>query len=80
MKEAKPVKSNAPEQWEVDSALDTLMRAEEIKSNKKLMMQVSKKLDKKAMAIKSLKDLKMAANAVNEDDEDDSEEMDDEEE
>lgn len=43
------------EDWEADSAVDTLMRANEIKSNKELMARVRKKAGRKLKALSGLK-------------------------
>lgn len=74
---SKVEKPKAPEDWEVSSALDTLLRAEEIKADAGLVKKVQKQLSKKYKAIKSLKDLKLAAAQM---DADDMEEGEDEEE
>lgn len=52
------------EKYEIDNAVDCLIRAEEIKMNKKLYPLVKEELDKKEMIIgkiSSLKDLKRVA-------------------
>lgn len=49
------------EDYEVDSACEALMRAEEIKGNKELMALVHKKLSKKKTAIKSIQDIREKA-------------------
>jgi hypothetical protein len=46
---------------EVDSAVETLMKAEEIKGNAELMTKVNEKLGKKESAIKSLAHLRKVA-------------------
>jgi len=55
---ADPKKSKVPEDYEISSAADTLMRAEEIKNDPRLMPHVHKHLQKKKKAISSLADLK----------------------
>lgn len=45
-------------QWRVDSAVDCLMRAEEIKLDKKMMALVKVEMEKKGKAIKSVSSLK----------------------
>lgn len=55
-----PMGAKKIEDYEVDSACDTLMRAEEIKHNEELMKLVRKKLAKKQKAINSIADLKAA--------------------
>jgi hypothetical protein len=53
------------EDYEVESAVDTLMRAAEIKADPELMKAVSVCLAKKEKAIRSISDLKSAAKKVN---------------
>lgn len=53
-----PSDEQEPQDYEVQDAANTLMRAEEIKRNKKLMPHVHKHLNKQ---MKSLKDLKRLA-------------------
>jgi hypothetical protein len=64
---SKPEAPKADEDFEADSAVETLMRANEIKSNEELMERVKKKAGRKLKAlsglqgdlgIKSLDDLK----------------------
>jgi len=50
-----------PEEWEVCQAVDTLMRAEEIKQDAKLMSLVKEKMDVKKKAIDSLSKLRTVA-------------------
>lgn len=57
----------APEAHEIESAAETLMRAEEIKKNKALMPHVHKHLSKKKHAINSIADLKKVAKELAED-------------
>lgn len=76
-KEMKPMMAEGPKKdddWEADSAVDTLMRAHEIRSNKELMKRVKKRSGKKLAAleglkkeIKSLDDLKELADEYEED-------------
>jgi len=54
--------------YEADSAVEALIRAEEIKGNKGLMERVQKKLAKKYRAVQSLQDLKDMAAEMDEDD------------
>lgn len=49
-----------PEKYEVESAANDIMRAEEHKQNKKLMKHVHKHLAKKQKAISSVQDLRDA--------------------
>ena len=52
------------DKFEVQQALDTLMKAEEIKADKALMAEVEKERSKKEQAIRSIKDLKAASSKV----------------
>lgn len=45
-------------EWELEDAVRTLVKAEEIKQDKALMKQLGPHLDKKVKAIKSIADLK----------------------
>lgn len=47
-----------PHQYEIEEAANTLMKAEEIKKNKKLMPHVHKHLSKKKAAITSVQGLR----------------------
>lgn len=58
--------ADEPQDYEVKDAADTLMRAEDIKKNKKLMPHVHKHLDQKMKSLKSLK--AMAGQKQNEED------------
>ncbi len=59
------------EDWKVDDAVSTLMRAEEIKADSTLMAKVQKKIEKKKRAISSIADLKAARDeAYKEEDQD----------
>jgi hypothetical protein len=49
-------KDGGPDDYEAESAMNDLMRAEEHKSNKDLMKRVSKKIGRKHRSIQSLKD------------------------
>lgn len=64
-----PEKKSGPDQWEVDSAVETLLRAEEIKKNAPLMKAVQKKLSGKAKAIRSVQDLRKLGNQMGEEEE-----------
>ena len=59
--------------YSVQSAFDTLMRAEDHKSDPKMMDLIHKKMKKHKRVIKSIDDLKKARNdmAMNDNDEDD---------
>jgi hypothetical protein len=74
MVESQPVKPEGKkkkyEEYEVDSAVETLIRAEEIKHNPPLMALVQKKIAKKKRAISSIDDLKTARDESFKDDED----------
>jgi len=61
MKEGKNKKI---EDYEVDSAMEALLRAEEIKGNPEMMALVQKKLASKKQAITSLEDLKAAKGKI----------------
>ena len=62
----------APEQYEIEDAARTLTKAQEIRSNKKLMPHVHKHLKKqKKMIAGSIADLKAMHAAMNDHDEDD---------
>jgi hypothetical protein len=68
-------------EWAVKSAAETLVRAEEIKKDEKLMALVKGELEKSAKAIKSIKELrnvaaKMRAEEPEMEDEDEEEEED----
>jgi hypothetical protein len=54
----KPGKKKGIEKYEVDSAVETLLRAEEIKQNKPLMVEVHKAMAKKKKAFTSIASLK----------------------
>lgn len=62
-----PKKIDGFEQYEIDSAARTLLEAEEIKMNPKLMKHVLKQLAKKKKAISSLDELRAKANNFSED-------------
>lgn len=63
-------KSAKPEDYEIKDAADTLMRAEEIKKDKRLMPHVHKHLHKKVKQIKSIQDIRDAAKEMSAKDED----------
>ena len=52
------------EDYEVDNAVDTLLRAEEIKRNEPLMELVSKKIQIKKKAINSIAELRAIKNEM----------------
>ncbi len=60
---ATPVKKDDHkyDEYAVQSAMDTLIRAEEIRSDEKMMGLVNKQLSKKKKAINSIADLKAKA-------------------
>ena len=60
--------------WEVKDAADTLLRAQEIRADKKLMALVSKNLTKKASAINSISDIKAKAAELNQEEDEEDEE------
>ena len=61
-------------EWEVDSAVETLLKAKEIQADSELMAKVKAKLEKKKKAIESIQDIKDLKNANAEEDEDEEEE------
>lgn len=66
-------KDSTPEKYEIESAADTLTRAEEIKKDKRLMPHVKKHLAKKVKAISSIAELRDHAKSMQDDgDEDDA--------
>lgn len=50
----KPVRITEDVKWKVDNAVDTLIRAEEIKKDKGLMPKVKKAIVKKQKALKTV--------------------------
>lgn len=79
--DASPVDENekddkVPDEWEIRSAVDCLIRAEEIKGNKKLMPLVAKELQERKDAIAkvptSIADLKKLAKQKESEDSEDS--------
>ena len=56
----------APEEYEVKDAADTLMKAEDIKNNKHLMKHVHKHLKKKQKQITSIAQLRALKNTPKE--------------
>lgn len=50
-----------PDKWEIQSAVDCLLRAEEIKKDTRIMKYVNEEIDKKKSAINSLSQLKKVA-------------------
>ncbi len=69
---SKPPKKDSFDKYEVDSACDTLLRAEEIKKNKALFAACQKKLAGKIEAIKSIADLRRVASEKQEESEEQS--------
>jgi hypothetical protein len=65
-------------EWAIKSAAETLVRAEEIKKDEKLMALVKGELDKSAQAIKSIKELRGVAAKVRSEPAEESEEEEDE--
>lgn len=65
-------KTEKMDKYEIDSCIDTLLRAEEIKADKAKMKQIMPKLEMKKRAIMSMEDLLEAKAEV--DSEDDGEE------
>lgn len=61
VKAATEKKSNKPDDYEIKDAVNTLVRAEEIKNDERLWPYVEKELGKKVKAIKSLDDLRKVA-------------------
>jgi hypothetical protein len=63
-------KKDKYDEWEIRNAVDTLIRAEEIKANKKLVALAQKELDKRKKAINSIDDLRaIAKDKLNQDSE-----------
>lgn len=59
---SKPKQNDVPEKYEIENAADTLMKAQEIRNDKRLMPHVHRHLNKKKKAvIRSIDDLKSAA-------------------
>lgn len=54
MSKEQPAKAKPEEDWEADSALDTLMRSQEIRSNKDLMERVKKRAGRKVKALSGI--------------------------
>jgi hypothetical protein len=67
---APEMKDHKYDEYSVQSAFDTLMRAEEHKSDPKMMKAIHAKLKKHKSAIKSIQDLKTARDDAFADDED----------
>lgn len=57
MDTVKEKKSNKMEKWEIDQKINTLIEAEEIKADRKIMSQIMPRLEGKLQRIKSLEDL-----------------------
>lgn len=58
-------KKSGYDDYELDDAVRTLVRAEEIKQDKKLMKACGDRLDKKVRAVKSIADLRQRKNEMN---------------
>lgn len=58
MSDVKEMKDDKYEDWKVEDAASTLLRAEEIKQDSKMMSKVAPLLAKKKKAITSIADLK----------------------
>ena len=54
---SKEIEDKQQREWEVERAIDTLIRAEEIKKDKELMALVEPKLRKKAQAAQNAADV-----------------------
>ena len=65
--EKKKGKYEGYDDYEVDSAVDTLMKAEEIKRDPKLMKHCNSCMGEKSKSIKSIADLKQAYDEHEED-------------
>ncbi len=63
---AKEEKKDGFDKYEIDSAVDALLRAEDVKSDKKLMAACEGALAKKYKAIQSIQDLKDTAAEMDE--------------
>ena len=64
-------KGDKPQQYEIEDAANTLMRAEEIKRNKKLMPHVHRHLKKKKHIISSISELRASRQKMMSDDDQD---------
>lgn len=64
---------NEMDEYDLKCAADTLLKAEEIKADPKMMAALKPYLEKKAKAIKSIADLRSARQEMNAQEEDDSE-------
>lgn len=73
--QVKPEKMGKFEKYQVESAVDTLIRAEDIKQDPELMKEVMKLVDTRKRSISSIADMKDAARDMRDepDDEDDEE-------
>ena len=64
-------KKKGYDEWELDDAVRTLIRAEEIKDDEPLMKAIKPHLDKKVKAVKSIADLKRIASEKDKENKDD---------
>lgn len=64
---AGPTKKKGYDDYELDDAVRTLVRAEEIRQDGKLLKAIQGRLDKKVRAVKSLADLKQKKYEMNKD-------------
>ena len=71
MEEVSEKKGKAPEKWEIEGWADTLIRANEIKADKKKMDLVRPFLSKKLKAIRSIADLEERAKLISKEEADD---------
>lgn len=55
-----------PQEYEIEDAASTLMRAEKIKNDKRIMPHVHKHLKKKVREIRSIQDIRDAAHEMSE--------------
>jgi hypothetical protein len=69
MEEIKEKKNGKMDKWELEQCADTIIKAEEIKADKKKMAQLMPFLQGKLSAIKSLQDLIDRKKEVDEEDE-----------
>lgn len=62
-------KNEKPQDYEIEDAANTLMRAEKIKKDKRIMPHVHKHLENKVKEIRSIQDIRDAAKEMSEKDE-----------
>lgn len=62
--DVKPKEADSPDEWEVKDAADTLMKAEKIKKDKKIMPHVYKHLKTHKKAITSIEQLRAKHEAM----------------